>query len=346
MSPKTLVVLLITLLIVSMIAGIGGGSFYISPLDSLKILVDNFGIGSATIDPRQEAVIEIIRLPRVLLGLLVGVALGTTGAVIQGIFRNPLADPGLIGISNGASLFAVMGIVVGVNLIPSLMIVSSAYALSIFAFIGAFTATIVVYRISQVNGKTMVATMLLVGIAINALTMSITGLFTYLADDIQLRSIAFWMLGSLGAASWKVVLGISPFVLIPALVLPLFSRSLNAFALGESNARHMGFNIESIKRWVIFLSAMAVGASVAVTGVIGFLGLVVPHIVRLIIGPDHKTLIVCSALLGAILLIDGDILARTIAAPTEIPIGIITSIIGAPFFLYIIIREGKKLQLS
>lgn len=341
-NRKWIIPLIVVLLPASMLLGVGVGAVSISPMQSLGILCKQLGIGSSiSFSETQEAVLSVIRLPRVLLATLVGASLAVSGAAMQGLFRNPLADPGLIGISSGASLAAVSFIVVGMSWFSSLGSMWGIYALSIFTFIGAFAATILVYRLSQVDGKTVVSMMLLSGIAVNALSQSIMGLFTYSANDAQLRSITFWTLGSLGGASWNNVLGILPFTLAPILLLPRMSKALNAFALGENNAAHLGINTEQIKRIIIMLTAMGVGASVAVSGIIVFVGLVVPHIVRLLIGPDHSTLLPISAIAGAVLLISADIVSRTIMPPSEIPIGIITGLIGAPFFLYILINQRK-----
>lgn len=341
-NRKWVIPVIVALLPISILLGVGVGAVSISPMQSLGILCKKLGIGSSIpFSETQEAVLGIIRLPRVLLATLVGASLAVSGTAMQGLFRNPLADPGLIGISSGASLAAVSFIVMGMGWFSSFGTMWGVYALSVFTFIGAFAATILVYRLSQVDGKTVVSMMLLSGIAVNALSQSVMGAFTYTANDAQLRSITFWTLGSLGGATWSNVLGILPFTLAPILLLPRMSKALNAFALGENNAAHLGINTEQTKRIIIMLTAMGVGASVAVSGIIVFVGLVVPHIIRLLIGPDHSILIPVSAIAGAVLLICADIVSRTIMPPSEIPIGIITGLIGAPFFLYILIKQRK-----
>lgn len=341
-NRKWVIPVIVALLPISILLGVGVGAVSISPMQSLGILCKKLGIGSSiSFSETQEAVLGIIRLPRVLLATLVGASLAVSGTAMQGLFRNPLADPGLIGISSGASLAAVSFIVMGMGWFSSFGTMWGVYALSVFTFIGAFAATILVYRLSQVDGKTVVSMMLLSGIAVNALSQSVMGAFTYTANDAQLRSITFWTLGSLGGATWSNVLGILPFTLAPILLLPRMSKALNAFALGENNAAHLGINTEQTKRIIIMLTAMGVGASVAVSGIIVFVGLVVPHIIRLLIGPDHSILIPVSAIAGAVLLICADIVSRTIMPPSEIPIGIITGLIGAPFFLYILIKQRK-----
>ncbi|GAA4784442.1 iron ABC transporter permease [Olivibacter ginsenosidimutans] len=285
---------------------------------------------------QQESVLFGLRLPRVFLGILVGSSLAISGAAMQGLFRNPLAEPGLIGISSGASLFAVLAIVMELKFLTAIF---GYHALAIAAFVGACLATFMVYRVSVVGGKANITTLLLVGIAINALAGSFTGLLTYTSTDEQLRNITFWSLGSLGGASWKTVTAILPFVLIPLIVLPFLAKSLNALALGESQAGYMGVNVDMLKKVTIVLATLGVGASVAVSGVIGFVGLVVPHILRMAFSADNRLVIPGSALLGAIVLVLADLLSRTLLAPAELPIGILTALIGTPIFIYIILRE-------
>lgn len=293
---------------------------------------------------QQAAVLLHIRLPRVALGMLVGAALGISGAAIQGLFRNPLAEPGLIGISSGATLFTVLLIVLGAGFFKVISSALGFYALSIAAFAGACLTTVLVYRLAVKNGKTSVATLLLCGIGINALAGALTGLLTYLATDEQLRTITFWSLGSLGGASWEIVLLILPFVLIPVVLLPFYAKSLNSLALGEAQAIHMGVNIIQLKRVVMLLATIAVGASVSVAGMIGFIGLVVPHVLRISFSSDHRLVLPASAIAGAVLLSLADLIARTIVMPAELPIGILTALIGTPVFLYMVMSERHKNQ--
>jgi iron complex transport system permease protein len=333
---------MVIMLLVSILLSVGIGAVHISPMQVWGILLKWMGIQhTVNYSDMQASVLSVIRMPRVVLAMIVGAALAISGAAMQGLFRNPLADPGLIGISSGASLFAVVFIVTGLKAWLNLGAIAGIYSMSVFTFAGAFIATILVYQISQSGGKTLVSMMLLGGIAINALCSAFTGLFTYSANDAQLRNIVFWTLGSLGGATWINVLGILPFTLIPIFILPRMAKPLNAFALGETNAAHLGVNTEITKRAIIIMVACCVGASVAVAGVIGFVGLVVPHIIRMIVGPDHRYLLTLSTLTGATLLILADIISRTLFAPSEIPIGIITGIIGSPFFLYILIKEKR-----
>lgn len=334
---------LFVLLIAACILSVCVGAVKISASEFWSIIAYRTGISDHVgFSPQQEAVFLNIRLPRVLLGALVGGTLAIAGSAMQGLFRNPLAEPGLIGISSGASLFAVIIIVLEHRFFGFMTAAFGYYALAIAAFVGACVTTFVVYRLAVGNGKADITTLLLAGIAINALAGSFTGLLTYMATDDQLRNITFWTLGSLGGASWRTLSGIIPFVSVSLVVLPFFAKPLNALALGESQAGHMGINVGLIKKLIIVTATLGVGASVAVSGMIGFIGLVIPHILRMAFSADHRLVIPGSALLGASVLVLADVVARTIFAPAELPIGILTAIIGAPVFIYIIMVERRK----
>lgn len=344
MKPVFFYFLLTAALLVALSFSLGLGAMDIPVKDVLVILLRKVGLFQAHLVAEQyETVIRIVRLPRVILGVLVGAGLGISGAAVQGIFRNPLAEPGLIGISAGASLIAVAIIALEVGVLAGLGNLLGYYLLAFGAFAGAGIAAMLVYQISRSDGKPNVATMLLAGIAINALAGALTGLITYLANEQQLRNITFWMLGSLAGATWETVLALLPFVLIPVVLLPFMGKALNAFALGEAQADHLGLKVNQVKRRVVILATMAVGAAVAVSGVIGFVGLLVPHTIRLFIGVDNKYVLPASALLGALILTLADMIARTIVSPVELPIGVITALLGTPLFLYILIKDKKKL---
>jgi iron complex transport system permease protein len=333
------------LLIGTMVLSSCIGAVKISVSELLAILGNQVGITTAVdLKPQQAAVLLNIRLPRVFLGVLIGAGLGISGAAVQGLFRNPLAEPGLIGISSGATLFAVLMIVLEVGFFRSLSGTIGFYALSLAAFTGACITTSFVYRLSVRNGRTVTTTLLLSGIAINALAGAFTGLLTYMATDEQLRTITFWSLGSLGGASWETVTGLLPFILIPVAALPLLAKSLNALALGDAEALHMGIDVRNLKRIIIVLATIAVGASVAVAGTIGFIGLIVPHIIRMTFTADHRLVIPGSALLGAALLTLADLLARTIVVPAELPIGILTALIGTPVFCILSLLNAIKVK--
>lgn len=298
-------------------------------------------------DSAQQLVMILaeIRIPRLLLGLLVGGGLAICGAVMQGLFRNPMADPGLLGVSAGAALGAVLTIVLGGGLLGALMVPLGAWLLPAMAFIGGLLSIAIVHRLSMVNGKTDIATMLLAGIAVNAITGAMIGLLSYIADDAQLRNLIFWSLGSLQITDWRKLLVAMVFITPALLLLPRYGNALNANLLGESEAAHLGIELEKVKRQLIVIVAMVVGIAVCLSGIIGFVGLVVPHLIRILMGPDHRLLLPASALFGATLLIGADIVARTAVAPTEIPIGIITAILGGPFFLWLLVRFHRTRSL-
>ena len=295
---------------------------------------------TAAADYQLAMILAEIRIPRLLLGLLVGAGLAICGAVMQGLFRNPMADPGLLGVSSGAALGAVLTIVLGGSLFSTSLNFSAIgpWLLPAMAFAGGTASILVVHRLSVVNGKTDIATMLLAGIAVNAITGAVIGLLSYLAADAQLRDLIFWSLGSLEITDRRKLLVAVLFILPVLLLLPRYGNALNANLLGESEAGHLGIEMEKVKRRLIVLVALVVGISVSLSGIIGFVGLVVPHLIRILTGPDHRLLLPASALFGAALLTGADILARSVAAPAEIPIGIITAILGGPFFLWLLVR--------
>jgi iron complex transport system permease protein len=255
------------------------------------------------------------------------------------LFRNPLADPALAGISPGAGLAAATAIVVGDRLLAASKTTVPFEILPVAAIAGALVATTILYRLATRSGRTSIATLLLAGIAIGALANAGIGFLVFLADDRQLRDITFWLLGSLGGATWGKALAIAPFFALMCVGLPFIARGLDLIVLGEAEAFHMGIAVERLKRIAIVLVAASTGAAVAVAGVIGFVGIVVPHLLRLVIGPGHRLLLPSALCLGAILLLVADTFARVIAAPAELPIGIVTAAIGAPFFLSLLLRQ-------
>lgn len=326
-----------------MLWAIGAGALHISPAGIFSILCHKLGWQTGIpFTEQQENVLWIIRLPRVLMALLVGGTLSVCGGAMQGLYRNPMADPSLIGISGSGASAAVVMIVLGGQLFSGFQSLLGQYSLNLATFGGALLATVLIYRFSRQQGKTNVGIMLLAGVAMNAISGALTGFITFLASDQQLRSVTFWMMGSLGGATWINVAGILPFCAACIIGLPLLAKALNAFSLGESDAAYLGIRTERLKTTVMLLCAMGVGASVAVSGIIGFVGLVVPHIVRMAIGPEHRRLLTASALFGATLLVLADLMSRTIAPPVEIPIGIITALGGGPFFLYLLLKEKKR----
>lgn len=296
-------------------------------------LVEPLGLSLGGHAEDQAFVLWHVRLPRVVLGALVGASLGVCGAMMQGLFRNPLAEPALVGVGAGAALGAASMIVFGGVLLAGLPDLVTGLALPLAAFVGGAGATWIVHRAALIDGRISVDTMLLAGIAINAIGFAGIGLLQAIADDAQLRSLTFWMLGSMGNASWSHLAIAGPLMMVPVLLASRLARGLDALLLGENEARHLGVDVGRLERISVGLGALGVGAAVALCGMIGFVGLVVPHIVRKLAGPGHRTVLVGSVLLGAGLLVLADAVARTITAPAELPVGVFTSLVGAPFFL-------------
>lgn len=285
---------------------------------------------------QADLIIEKIRLPRTLLALLIGATLASCGTITQGLFRNPLADPSLIGVSAGASIGATLMIVLGTQWFVWGDISQTNIGISIVsvgAFISSLITVILVYRLSTSSNGTSVATMLLAGIAITALAGGFTSLLEYISDSNALRRISLWQMGGLDGANYSQVILMSCVLLALLILFNKQSAALNALLLGESEARHLGIAVQKTKITLIILVAAGVGVSVSIAGSIGFIGLVVPHIMRLTIGPNHRFLIPATFIAGAILLLLADTLARTIISPTELPVGIVTALIGAPFFI-------------
>ncbi|WP_394353069.1 FecCD family ABC transporter permease [Metapseudomonas otitidis] len=338
LSPRLLFIGLSLLLLLALWLSLALGPVSL-PLDAtLRALLRLVGVPLDGDGLEQaELILAQIRLPRTLLGLAVGAVLAVSGVAMQGLFRNPLADPGLVGVSSGAGLGAAVAIVGGAALggLPESL---APYLLSISAFAGGFLITALVYRLGRRDGQTSVVTMLLAGIALNALAFATIGLFTYLADDATLRTLTFWNLGSLNGASYARLWPLLVVVLAVIAWLPRRASALNALLLGESEARHLGFDVERLKGELVFCTALGVGAAVAASGLIGFIGLVVPHLVRLLAGPDHRVLLLASALAGASLILFSDLAARLVLSPAELPIGIVTALVGAPLFLYLLLR--------
>ncbi|MDO5090883.1 MAG: iron ABC transporter permease [Cardiobacteriaceae bacterium] len=279
-----------------------------------------------------------IRLPRVLAALLVGAALAVCGAAMQGLFRNPLVDPGIVGISSGAALAAALYIVLLAPYLPHLRL----YGLPVAAFAGGWGATLLLYHLSRRHGQIHIAIMLLTGIALAAFAGALTGLLVYLSNDNQLRDLTFWGMGSLAGLNWPMLAILATLIILTLPVILRDARALNALALGEAAASHTGFAIATVKRRLILCVALLTGASVAFAGGIGFVGLVVPHLMRLASGSDHRTLLPASLLAGATLLILADTLARTLIAPAELPIGVLTALLGAPFLGYLVWQSGVR----
>lgn len=295
-----------------------------------------------TVSQQVKTILFDIRLPRICLAILIGAILAISGAVMQGLFRNPLAAPSLIGVSSGASVGASVVIVLAGAWLQS----NAALGLSLVAvgaFIGSFLVTVLVYRLSTSALGTSVTTMLLAGIAVSALAGAVSGLLSYYADNEMLRQISIWQMGNLSTANWQRVLVLAVVAILVLSLFPRESKSLNALLLGESEARHLGIDVQQVKRKLILLTTLGIGTAVAIGGMIGFVGLIVPHIVRLLIGPDHRWLLPASALAGGVLLLLADTIARIIIAPTELPTGILTAILGAPFFIMLLVQQRREI---
>lgn len=325
---------LVPVLLVALVAvgiwSVTTGALGVSVRDVGRVIAGSFGIGDTSDIPlATQTVVMDIRIPRILLAAAVGASLGICGAALQGVFANPLADPGLIGTSSGAALGAVLGIVSGVATIGS-------WSTPLFAFVGALIVTAIVYRIARHDGRTEVVTLVLSGIAVNAVVVAVIGYLTFWADDQELRSIVFWQLGSMAAARWQSVVVAGAFTLIGIVLLPMRAKALDLLALGEAEAGHLGVHTERLRIIVLSVSALVVGAAVAVSGIIAFVGLVVPHLVRLIAGPSHRTLLPACAVGGALLLVGADTIARSIVQPAELPLGVLTSAVGGVFFVWLL----------
>jgi iron complex transport system permease protein len=333
---RPIAMLLAGLALASVIA-ISLGSVPIGPSKLLAFV----GLGDRDLLADYEsAVLWQIRLPRIGLALVIGAALAVAGAGMQGLLRNPLAEPGLVGVSSGAALAAAAFMVVGANWLPV------AIGLPLASFAGAAIAAVTVLRLSVAGGRTRVATMLLAGLALNAIAGAGIGLLSYLADDFALRAVTLWMFGSLArAGSAELTIG-APLLLAATLWITLRANALNALLLGEAEARHLGVDVESLKRQLSLAIVLAAAVAVALAGIIGFVGLVVPHLVRLWVGPDHRRLLPLCALLGALLLLVADTLARTLFMPAELPIGILTALVGGPFFLALLLRYRGGTELA
>ena len=339
-KPKSCFVALLVLLPIAMVVGLITGPVTISVTElwALYIVPDSGVVANGA---QEKLIVEVIRLPRVFLAVIVGALLATCGALLQGLFRNPLADPALIGVSAGASVGASSMIVFGAVWFSSHALLGLPI-IAVGAFGGALLAALTVFSLATGSRGTSVATMLLAGIAISALAGAINSLLSFFSDNDMLRRISLWQMGNLDSATWSRVGACCAAALLLAVLIPRETRALNAMLLGESEARHLGVEVEWLKRRLIVYSALGVAVSVAVAGVIAFVGLMIPHLIRLLIGPDHRNLIPASAMAGAILMVLADALARIVVSPAELPVGVVTALLGAPFFLWLLIQQRDK----
>ncbi|WP_420135801.1 FecCD family ABC transporter permease [Rhodopseudomonas sp.] len=342
-AGATLAVLLILLLIAAATAlTVGAAGIPLSRLPAALLLHDAQGNAPAL---RDQMVLWSIRLPRIVTAGIIGALLAASGTLMQGLFRNPLADPALVGVASGGALAAAVSIVLLDQLLGPQLRFLQDHLLPIAAFGGSLATTILLYRIASRAGRTSIALFLLAGIAIAAIANAGIGVLVFLADDRQLRDITFWMMGSLSGASWAKASSCALVLALALLVFVKVARHLDLLVLGESEAFHTGVDVERLKLLSIVLVSSMTGVAVSICGVIGFVGIVVPHLLRLVIGPSHRLLLPASACLGAAMLVAADTVARTIVAPAEMPIGILTAAIGAPFFLGLLLRQRKLVGL-
>ncbi|MEV1084763.1 iron ABC transporter permease [Streptomyces sp. NPDC050211] len=321
------------LVLVPVAAGIG--AYPIPVGDVLASVQHKVGLGGGELDRVAESVLWNVRFPRIVLALLVGASLGCAGALMQGVFGNPLAEPGTIGVSLGAAVGAVASIALGLSFFGN-------WTLPAMAFVAGLCTVLLVYGMSRSGGRTEVVTLILTGIAVNAFCGALVGLFIFLADTAAVNQITFWQLGSLSQATWPKVLAVLPCAAIGLLVAPVYSRRLDLLALGDRPARHLGVEVERLRIVLILVVALLTAAAVSVAGVIGFVGLVVPHLLRMAAGPGHHFLVPGSAVGGAVVLLGADLAARTLAAPAELPLGVLTALLGSPFFFWLLRRTRRR----
>ncbi|GAB2922345.1 FecCD family ABC transporter permease [Streptomyces sundarbansensis] len=338
-SPRSRAYLLTAGLALALLTGCllsaATGAYGIPLGDALSSVQHRIGLGGQALDRVGESVLWNVRLPRVALAVLVGASLGCAGALMQGVFGNPLAEPGVIGISAGAAVGAVASIALGLTFLGN-------WTITVCAFLAGLATVLVVYALSRSGGRTEVVTLILTGIAVNAFAGALIGLFIFFADNAQITQITFWQLGSLSQATWPKVLAVLPCALAGLLIAPFHSSRLDLLALGERPARHLGVDVERLRIVLVLVVALLTAAAVAVAGIISFVGLLVPHLLRMANGPGHRFLVPGSALGGALVLVAGDLAARTVAAPAELPLGVLTALFGSPFFFWLLRRTRRK----
>lgn len=333
---RMMLLLALAILSGAVLASFAVGPLRLPPADVLRAIAVKAGLlDAAQASLRDVAVVWQLRIPRVLLGAMVGAALAMAGASLQGLFGNPLADPGIVGVSQGAALGAVAAIVLGAASAGGWMVPLAAFA-------GGALAIGLTYLMARPGPATGNATLLLVGIAMAAFCSAAIGLFTYVASEAELQSLVFWQMGSLARASWNDVAAVAPLFVIGAVALHRLGTPLDMLALGERQAQHLGLDVARTRRRLVAFSALLVGAAVAFAGSIGFVGLVVPHVARLLVGPGHRWLLPVSGVLGALLIVIADTAARTLDPPAEIPLGLFSAALGAPFFLWLVLRQRGK----
>ncbi|MGI6468098.1 MAG: iron chelate uptake ABC transporter family permease subunit [Syntrophomonadaceae bacterium] len=332
--------LLALLLVILLLIGIGIGAVWIPPGEVLSLIKSGLNASSSGYSGQMLShyiIIWSIRFPRVLLGAMVGICLSVAGAIFQGLFRNPMADPYVIGVSSGAALGAVAAILLLGNLG-----IRYSYSIPAFAFVCAILTILLVYNLARTGGKVPVMTLLLAGIAVNSFLSALQSLAMFYSGD-QLHQVVFWLMGGFSSRGWEYIGMFMPYAVIGTAIAFLYTRELNGMLIGEEQAQHLGIDVERVKIILLVAAALLIGASVSVSGLIGFVGLIIPHVVRLIIGPDHRVLLPMVALTGAIFMVGADIIARTVIAPEELPVGVVTALIGGPFFIYLLRKQKTTL---
>jgi len=332
-SLPAVAIFLVALLTVTTLLSLATGAFRISLSDLFGIIGD--GPSRDTSEVVAHNVFWQVRLPRIVLAIIVGASLAVAGVIMQGIFRNPLAEPATVGVSAGAAVGAVIAIIVGLNQLP--------LGVQLAAFLGGTLSTALVYVLSRSDGKTEVVTLILTGIAINAFAGAVIGFAVFVADDDEIRSVTFWSLGTLGLATWKAVGLVIPLALLGMAMSAKFARVLDTLALGDRPATHLGVRVEPVRLQAIAVVGLLASSAVAATGMIAFVGLLVPHIMRIVLGPRHRHLLWTAALLGASVTLMADLAARSLLSPAELPLGVVTALIGAPFFL-LLLRSTRRSQ--
>ncbi|HLA93742.1 MAG TPA: iron chelate uptake ABC transporter family permease subunit, partial [Actinomycetota bacterium] len=330
---RTVIAVLAILLVASVLVAVAAGSVGISPLTTVRLVAWKFGLADRPYVPvSTEVILFQLRLPRVILAVIVGLALAIAGTLFQGLFRNPLADPAIVGVSSGAALGAIAVIVAGGGAL------FGGLGVSLAAFVGGMVTATFVYRLARVGPAVNVATLLLAGIAVAAVISAVMSLVMSFAGE-EIRSIYFWLLGGLSARGWSAVEVVGPLILLGSAGAVLLIRDLNLVSLGEERAAQLGMDVDRFKWQAVALGALLAGAAVSVAGVIGFVGLMTPHVMRLVVGADHRRLLPAVLLAGPVFLVLADLVARVVIAPQELPLGAVTALVGGPFFLYLLRRE-------
>ena len=333
---RTVLVVLAALLVTSVLVAVAVGSVAISPGSVVRLVAWKFGLADRPDVPRStEVILFQLRLPRVTLAVIVGLALAIAGTLFQGLFRNPLADPAIVGVSSGAALGAIAVIVAGGGGL------FGGLGVSLAAFVGGMVTAFFVYRLARVGPAVNVATLLLAGIAVAAVISAVMSLVMSFAGE-EIRSIYFWLLGGLSARGWSAVDVVGPLILLGSAGAVLLIRDLNLVSLGEERAAQLGMDVDRFKWQAVALGALLAGAAVSVAGVIGFVGLMTPHVMRLVVGSDHRRLLPAVLLAGPTFLVLADLVARVVIAPQELPLGAVTALVGGPFFLYLLRRERRR----